>query len=154
MKLYEIDQAILECIDAETGEILDADKLNSLEMARDQKISNVACWLKDLKAENEAIKAEKQNLTKRETSNSNLMERLKGWIDFALDGQKFKDGRVSISYRSSESVEVDENVVDNLPEEFVKVEKSPKKKELKEAIESGQTFDGVQIVSKKSVIVR
>lgn len=37
MNLYEIDNAILECVDQETGEIIDTDKLTSLQMARDEK---------------------------------------------------------------------------------------------------------------------
>ena len=49
MKLYEIDEAILNCIDTETGEIIDADQLDKLTMERDTKIENVACWIKDLK---------------------------------------------------------------------------------------------------------
>ena len=48
MKLYEIDEQILNCIDAETGEIIDADMLNALQMERDAKIEGVALWIKDL----------------------------------------------------------------------------------------------------------
>ena len=33
--LYEIDQAILDCVDLETGEILDPEKLDALQMERD-----------------------------------------------------------------------------------------------------------------------
>lgn len=50
MTLYEINEAIMACVDVETGEIIDLDRLNALEMERDRKISNVACWIKDLKA--------------------------------------------------------------------------------------------------------
>ena len=35
--LYEIDNEILECVDEETGEILDEEKLNALEMEREKK---------------------------------------------------------------------------------------------------------------------
>lgn len=34
MKLYEIEQAIMDCIDMETGEIIDAEKLDQLQMER------------------------------------------------------------------------------------------------------------------------
>ena len=46
MKLYEIDEAIMACIDAETGEIIDADKLDKLTMERDAKIENVKISIK------------------------------------------------------------------------------------------------------------
>lgn len=37
MTLYEINNAILECVDMETGEIIDSDKLSELQMAFDEK---------------------------------------------------------------------------------------------------------------------
>lgn len=154
MKLYEIDQAILECVDQETGEIVDTERLDALEMEREQKISNVACWYKDLKAENEAIKAEKQTMDKRMKVNNNIMDSLKSFLDYALGGTKFKDGRCSIGYRKSQSVEVDEAVLDSLPDEFIKIEKSARKTELKKAIEEGQTFEGVSIVEKNNIQIR
>ena len=68
MTIYEIDQAIMECVDLETGEIIDTDKLNELELERESKIEGVACWIKDLKAEAEALKNEKQALAERQKS--------------------------------------------------------------------------------------
>ena len=65
MTIYEIDQAIMNCVDAETGEIIDTERLDKLQMERDAKLENVACWIKDLKAEAEALKAEKQALADR-----------------------------------------------------------------------------------------
>ena len=101
MTLYEIDNEIMNCIDEETGEIIDLDRLNALEMERDKKIGNVACWIKDLKAEAEAIKAEKQALDKRQKAAENKAESLKTWLQTVLEGEKFKDSRCSISYRKS-----------------------------------------------------
>ena len=63
MKLYEIDAAIMECIDLETGEIVDADRLTALQMEREQKLENVALWIKDLDAEAKALKAEEQSFS-------------------------------------------------------------------------------------------
>jgi hypothetical protein len=36
MKLYEIDNAIMDCVDMETGEIIDVERLSALQMERDQ----------------------------------------------------------------------------------------------------------------------
>lgn len=154
MKIYEIEQAILDCIDTETGEIIDVDRLTALEMERDKKISNIACWIKDLKAEAEAIKTEKQNLAKRQQSCESKAEQLKKYLEFVLNGEKYKDARVSISYRSSTSVQVEESALNTLPDEFVKVEKTARKTELKEALESGQTFEGVSLVTNNSMQIR
>ena len=48
MTLYEIDDAILSCIDMETGEIIDEEKLTALTMERDAKISGVENYSKNL----------------------------------------------------------------------------------------------------------
>ena len=45
MTIYEINEEILNCIDLETGEIIDIDKLNELQLEKDAKIENVACWI-------------------------------------------------------------------------------------------------------------
>lgn len=58
--LYEIDADIVNCIDTETGEILDFDSLDALNMERDAKIEGVALYVKQLQAEAEAIKAEEK----------------------------------------------------------------------------------------------
>ena len=47
MNIYEIDKAILECVDEETGEILDFDRLEELQMARDEKIENISVSSED-----------------------------------------------------------------------------------------------------------
>ena len=57
--LYEISQEMLACIDAETGEIIDIEKLSTLAMERDTKIKNIALWIKNLTADMEAYKREK-----------------------------------------------------------------------------------------------
>ena len=40
--LYEINEAILDCVDMETGEIIDEERLNELQMAFDCKVENIA----------------------------------------------------------------------------------------------------------------
>ena len=58
MNLYEIENEILKCVDEETGEIFDVEKFEALELARDVKIENICLWIKNLKAEAEALKLE------------------------------------------------------------------------------------------------
>ena len=155
MTLYEIEAAILDTVDQETGEIIDIDRLNALEMARDTKISNVACWIKDLKAEAEAIKAEKQALDKRQKAAENKAERLKEWLQGILQGEKFKDSRCSISYRKSERVVFSDNFpFSSLPTKYRKITVEPKKTELKEALKNGETFEGVQLVESSNIQIR
>ena len=63
--LYEIDNEILACVDAETGEILDTERLDALQMEREAKLEGVALWEKDLTAEANAVKEEADKLMAR-----------------------------------------------------------------------------------------
>lgn len=153
MTLYEIDQALLDCIDTETGEIIDADKLNELQMKRETKIENVALWIKDLKAEAEALKAEKQAFADRQKAVENKAESLKNWLSDALAGEKFKTTRVAVSFRKTKSVLVDS--VYDLDAKYVKYkDPDPDKKAIREAIEAGQTVKGAQLVENVSVTIK
>lgn len=158
MKLYEIDNAILDCIDTETGEIIDIDKLNELHLERDAKIENVACWIKDLKAEAEAIKAEKLALAERQKAAENKAESLKKWLAYALDGEKFKTARCSVSFRKTESVEVTEEGLEALmkghDELLTYKAPEPNKTAIKQAIKDGLNVAGVQLVQNVSTIIK
>ena len=58
--LYQIDEKILECFDPDTGELLDAEQLESLQMEKTTKLENVALCIKNLNADAAMYKAEKQ----------------------------------------------------------------------------------------------
>ena len=159
MTIYEIDNEIMSCIDMETGEVIDTEKLNDLQMERDAKIENVALWIKELNAEAEAIKNEKQALAERQRVAENKAESLKNWLAYALNGEKFKTSKCSVSYRNSESVEVTEEGLEALmrDHEDLLTYKSPEpnKKAIKDAIKNdGLTVTGVQLVQKTSTIIK
>ena len=159
MTIYEIDNEIMSCIDMETGEVIDTEKLNELHMERDAKIENVALWIKELKAEAEAIKNEKQALAERQRVAENKAESLKNWLAYALNGEKFKTAKCSISYRNSESVEVTEEGLEALMREHEDLltykTPEPNKKAIKDAIKNdGLTVAGVQLVQKTSTIIK
>ena len=159
MTIYEIDNEIMNCIDMETGEVIDTEKLNELQMERDAKIENVALWIKELKAEAEAIKNEKQALAERQRVAENKAESLKNWIAYALNGEKFKTAKCSISYRNSESVEVTEEGLEALMRDHEDLltykAPEPNKKAIKDAIKNdGLTVAGIQLVQKTSTIIK
>ena len=158
MTIYEINEGILNCIDPETGEIIDIDKLNELELERDAKIENVACWIKELKAEAEAIKAEKLALAERQKVAENKAESLKKWLAYALQGEKFKTAKCSVSFRKTESVEVTDEGLSNLMKEHDELltYKAPEanKKAIKDAIKDGLSVQGVRLECNTSVIIK
>jgi hypothetical protein len=152
--LYEIDQGILECIDLETGEVIDPDRLENLQMERSQKIENVACWIKNLLSDAAAIKAEKDALADREAKCRKKAEDLKKWLAFALEGQKFSTSRCSVSFRRSETVEVADMAL--IPAELlrVKTEVEPNKAAIKALLKEGREVVGCRLVENQNVQIR
>ena len=158
MTIYEINEQILNCIDPETGEIIDIDKLNELEIERDAKIENVACWIKELKAEAEAIKTEKQTLAERQKVAENKAESLKKWLAYALQGEKFKTAKCSVSFRKTESVEVTDEGLSNLMKEHDELltykAPEPNKTKIKQALKDGLSVEGIRLGCNTSVIIK
>ena len=159
MTIYEIDQAIMECVDLETGEIIDTDKLNELELERESKIEGVACWIKDLKAEAEALKNEKQALAERQKVAENKAESLKKWLAYALQGEKFKTTKCAISFRKTESVEVTDEGLNNLmlkghDDLLTYKAPEPNKTKIKQALKDGLSVEGIQLVQNISTIIK
>ena len=152
--LYEIENEILECVDEETGEILDEEKLNALEMEREKKIEAVILWRKDLRAEAEAVKAEGAKLYKRGKSCENLANRLDVYIEKVLDGNKFKTDRCSVSYRKTKSIVIDEPTI--IESRFFKPisEDWISKIALKEAFDKGEPIFGAHQEEKQSLIIK
>ena len=158
MKLYEIENAILDCIDLETGEVIDTERLDALQMERDAKIENVALWIKDLEAEAEAIKAEKMALAERQRVAENKAESLKKWLAYALDGQKFSTAKCAVSFRKTEKVEISDVGMIRLMKEHDELltykEPEPNKTAIKQALKDGLTVQGVQLVQNISTIIK
>lgn len=153
MTLYEIDAAMQECVDPETGEV-DADRIEALAMERDKKIENIALWIINIKADIETAKAEIERLTALKRTAENKAESLKNLLQYTLNGEKFKTGRCSISYRKSTSVVIDDE--DALPMDFKKVSYTPDKKMLKAFIEEHDniTIPGAHLQENTSVIIK
>ena len=153
MEIYKINQAILDCIDAETGEIIDAEMLDKLQMEKSEKIENVACWIKDLKAEAEALKNEKQALAERQKVAENKMESLKKYLAYALDGKAFKSTRASVTFRKSQAVEIAD--IYKLDENYLRYkEPEADKTAIKEALKAGKEVAGATLVENTSVIIK
>ena len=142
--LYEIDAEILNCIDAETGEIIDFDKLQELQLARDEKIENVALWYKNLMSDAEQYKAEKDAFAEKEKAAKKKAEGLKAYLENALQGAGFKTTRVNVTWRKSEKVEIDDLFA--LDDCYLNYsEPKPDKTAIKAAIKDGLEIKGAHI---------
>ena len=153
MNLYEIDAEILGCVDVETGEIFDVDKFEELSMTRDAKVENICLWIKNLKAQAEALKAEKESFAQRQKVAETKMESLKRYISNYLEGTAFESAKVKVSFRKSEAVEILEGAV--IPDEYLRFkEPEVNKAELKAALKSGVHIAGVSIVENQNIQIK
>lgn len=158
MNLYEINEAIMNCIDEETGEVVDIEALNNLSMEREIKIENLACWYKNLMADAEALKAEKNAFAEREKSAKNKAESIKRYLSSVLNGEKFATDKCALSFKKSESVEIldpEAFMSDDKAENFLKYsEPTINKAELKKALKQGEEFKGVLLSSNSNIQIK
>lgn len=157
MNLYEIkkelEEAILNSVDLETGEITNPELLDSLNMALNEKRENIALYIKNLVADSKAIDEEIKNLTARKKSINNKIDWLKQYLANDLQGSKFETAKVVVSFRKSKSIDIQPNA--NIPDEFLIIqEPKPDKSGLKKAIQSGAVINGVSIVEKSNISIK
>lgn len=158
--LYDIEQSILDCFDAETGELLDTERLSELELARDKKIENIALYIKNLKSDVEAYKHEKEVFAEKERVAKNKAESLKNYLQQYLAGEKFSTSKVSISYRKSEVVDIaDESKFIEYAQknnESLLSYKTPtiNKTAVKELLKEGEVVEGASIVQRQNMQIK
>lgn len=152
--LYEIDQKILSCCDMDTGEIIDQEMLDSLMIERDAKIEGVACWVKNLLSDADAIKAEKDALADREAKCRKKADDLKKWLAEALGGQKFSTAKCAVSFRRSETVEISDVAL--LPAELLRIKNTiePNKTAIKALLKDGQEVVGCCLVENQNISIK
>ena len=169
MTLYDIDAQIAALdgaaeddmlIDEETGELISVSQaLDALRMERDEKIENVACWVKNLCAEADAIREEENRLLKRRKAAETKAANLKAWLLAAMtreDGttDKLKTGRVVVSVkRNPPSTVVDDAL---LPSTYkvAKITYQANKDLIKRELLSGGEVPGAHLEYGRSVIIK
>ncbi len=165
MNLYEINEslkAVLEggmVVDEETGEILfDAENIEDLQLALDEKLEGCALYLKNLEAEAAAIKEEETNLATRRKTKERKAERLKEYIRDVMadngEGFRLETPRAALSLRRSESVAITDQAL--IPKEYLRIKEDikPDKTAIKKALKNGQSVQGVCLVENLNLQVK
>jgi len=152
--LYDINKAILECIDLTNGEIIDTKKFDQLQLEKNDKLENVALWYKNLLAEAAAYKAEKDVFAEKQKRAEAKADSLKKYLDSALNGSKFETVKVNVSYRKSTSVEVVDQTL--IPEQYLRTVTtvSPDKTEIAKALKVGEIVNGVQFKESSNIQIK
>lgn len=158
MNLYEIEKEIMSCVDMETGEIIDCEKLDALTMERDQKIENIALWVKNLEADAKAYKEEKDSFAQKQKTAENKAKSLKEYLSRFLAGTAYKSTKVNVSFRTSKAVDVFDisalMTMDDCDNYLKYKEPEPDKTAIKDAIASGVDIPGCKIVENQNIQIK
>ena len=152
MTLYEINQSILDAIDMETGEILNPEKLEQLQLDRKEKLRNIALLAKNKASDIAQLKEQEQAFAKRRKAAEATLAWCKATLQAELAGQKMEEAEFVISYRSSEAIEIDADAT--IPQEFLRIKSEWDKAAIKKALKEGAVFDGCRLVQKENIQIR
>ena len=162
MQLYRIANGIKNCfkvyentvVNEETGEIFDADYLDQLKMKKEAKVDNIACWIKELEAEAEALKKQEEGFAVRRKRAERRAASLKDYLTFWVGGENMKLKRSEVRWRKSTSVTImNENAI---PETFKKqkITEVIDKTGIKNALKKGEAVDGATLTEKQNIQIK
>lgn len=162
MNLYTINAAYQEALNkameaAEQNEGVIPDNLDieleQIGLKREEKIQASIGYYKNENAIADMLDAEIKALTTRKHAHESHAEWMKNYLSKNVSqGEKFEYAIGKISWRKSESVRiVDETAI---PEEFIKIERSPKKKDIKDAIKKGFAVTGAEIEENQNIQIK
>ncbi|MBR5635568.1 MAG: siphovirus Gp157 family protein [Pseudobutyrivibrio sp.] len=153
-KLFPVSDE--EVVDTETGELLDISYLGQLQMEREQIITYLLQEVKNLEADAEAYKKQKDHFAKRQKVAENRKEALKNYIASCLNGSAFEaaDKSVKATFRKSESVVIIS--LDDIRDEYKtrEITYKPDKKAIKEAILRGYEVKGAELVTNQNIQIK
>ncbi len=130
------------------------DCLRRIEAERDEKAIRIGCFLKSLRHEAAALKAEKQRLAKRQQSCERTIERLTGYLEqFLPEGTKIKDPRCVISWRKSEAVAC-RVAPEQLQPDYQRVRVEADLAAIKAALKSGEKVAGAELQTKQNIQIK
>jgi hypothetical protein len=155
MTLYEISAEFVALIDPETGEVADFERLAEMSAAMEQKKENVALYIKNLAAEADAIKAEKDALAEREKVKRAQIDRLSDYLSRFLSGEAYETAKVKCTFRKSTVCMVEDEVafLERYPK-YKKIQTKLSLQDVKDALKTGVTLKGASLVDKYNLQVR
>ena len=156
--LYEMTMNAMQLYDMLQAEEIDEQTFNdTLEaIGAEEKLEAYCQVLKQLQADVEMFKAEKNRIAARQKTAENSIERLKSAMLLymqATNQEKAKAGTFSVSVATTKAVEIIDASI--IPEMFL-IAQDPKidKAGIKEAIKSGAIVNGAILQENKGVRIR
>jgi hypothetical protein len=165
MKLYALANdyiALMQAIDNdELPEECIADTLEAITSEIEIKADNIACMLKNIEAEVKAIKEEEANLATRRKTKEKAYDCLKEYLSATLQSlsiDKVETARNKITFRKSESVEIDDTFIEwaqKNREDLLKYSApTADKTEIKKLLKDGAELQGAQLISKSNIQIK
>lgn len=160
MKLWEISDQLEQLLqantDEETGEINPVcyAQLEALEIAKDKKACDVACFIKHLEGEAKTVGEFIKSFSARRESLNRRARSLRQYLADQCRGEKYKDQRVSIYWGKSQAVVISD--MTRIPDSYLKplTEESVKKSAVKDAIAAGKDVPGCSIQENTNLVIR
>ena len=160
MNLFDIDirieQIAQAAYDAESGEILDEqmlEELDKLELEKDKKIENTALFIKGKRALASAISGEIKALQMRKKVAERMADNAEKYLEVYMGGEKFSTPRVSVSWKTTQAV----NVTDlaKVPKEYLRY-KDPEvnKTAVSKLLKAGKTVEGCELETHTSIVLK
>jgi hypothetical protein len=157
MKLYEIKENYLKLLEMELDETTLSDTLESLDGELEEKADNIACLIKSLEAESEAIKAEAKKLQDRAKAKEVKAEGLRNYlyVTFKVLGKdKLETSRNALVIKKNPcSVVLDDGFFHEDYVEYIETMKVDKAK-LKDALKSGIEIAGARLEQKERLEIK
>ena len=160
MKLYEIDYKIREFwnkVMEQDGELTEEDmlELESLEVAKDEKVKAYGVIIREISSEIAECKAEIDRIKEIADKRKRYLERLKTTLkDFMINNNmpKYESLEVNISFRKSKALEISEQA--DIPVEFMKIKSEPDKTAITDFIKNGGVVEGCQLVERSNIQIK
>jgi hypothetical protein len=166
--LYQINQLIKDItqnpvVDEETGEILTDryDELATLQISKEEIVKHIALSFKDLDGEIDKVDKEVKRIGEIKSRLSKLKERAKKYLQDNLEpGVNIKNLEFEIKWTKSESVEVDDVMIDmneleKFDSELVRIKKEINKIRVKELLKQSKVLpEGISIVKKQNLTIK
>lgn len=163
MKLYEINRELEKIIDVdgmsvdeETGEIIDKEALNALQMQRDEKIENIGCFILNLISDAKQLDEEAKKLKARADGAKKKADWLKGYLTSQVKaGEKMNFTRCRIGWIKSKRV-IFTVSPEELPGEFktTKVTITGNKTAMKKALTEGRGMEYARLEEVNNIQVK
>lgn len=140
----EDENARIELVDCVTGELL-TKELEDAEITKTDVLLNLAKEIKNLNAQEMAIKSEMESLKKRAESAKSKAETLKRIIARFGYQTNVSDAQVGIKWRKgAERVELLDEM--KIPKQYGKEYWKPDKAQILKALKGGETVEGCALV--------